>query len=127
MAEFGTAAQHPLGAVFVDELSSLRFPAGSMAPKVEAVCDFVRVAGARAAIGALQDLQAIFEGTAGTQVRRPEAPGTRTESPQLEWTSLTERTAPCHRASASAAVATTRPAFQPGALPPDGGAIDRVS
>ena len=70
MADFGTHAQRSIGDIYVDDLSLLGFPAGSMGPKVKAVCDFVGATGARAAIGALEDLQAVFEGTAGTQVRR---------------------------------------------------------
>ncbi len=49
-------------------LESLTFAAGSMGPKVEAACDFVRVTGGRAGIGALEDAAAIIEGTAGTLV-----------------------------------------------------------
>ncbi|QNN52803.1 carbamate kinase [Nocardioides mesophilus] len=44
------------------------FPAGSMGPKVEAVCRFVEVTGDMAAIGRLEDAVAIIEGTAGTVV-----------------------------------------------------------
>jgi carbamate kinase len=49
-------------------LRRLAFPAGSMGPKVEAVCRFVERTGRRAAIGALQDAAAILAGTAGTLV-----------------------------------------------------------
>ena len=38
-----------------------------MGPKVEAVCRFAE-AGGRAAIGSLEDLDALIEGKAGTQV-----------------------------------------------------------
>ncbi len=44
------------------------FPAGSMGPKVEAACLFARETGKAAAIGALKDLKAIVEGTAGTTI-----------------------------------------------------------
>ena len=44
------------------------FPAGSMGPKVEAVCRFVEATGHRAAIGRLEDIAALIDGTAGTQV-----------------------------------------------------------
>jgi carbamate kinase len=50
------------------ELESLGFAAGSMGPKVEAACAFVRETGGRAAIGALADLERIAEGRAGTSV-----------------------------------------------------------
>jgi carbamate kinase len=39
-----------------------------MGPKVEAACEFVRRTGRRAAIGALDDVEAMVDGTAGTQV-----------------------------------------------------------
>lgn len=70
MAEFGTPRQRPLAEVSVDELTALEFPSGSMGPKVDAVCAFVRATGARAAIGALGEAEAVFAGTSGTQVRR---------------------------------------------------------
>jgi len=43
------------------------FEEGSMGPKVEAACDFVRRSGGRAVIGALSDLEGMVAGTAGTQ------------------------------------------------------------
>jgi carbamate kinase len=51
-----------------DELEALGFAAGSMGPKVEAACAFVRETGGRAAIGALGDLERIAAGEAGTLV-----------------------------------------------------------
>ena len=71
MADFGTPDQRPLGEVSVGELESLQVPAGSMGPKVAAVCEFVRATGARAAIGSLDEALAVFCGTAGTQVQSP--------------------------------------------------------
>ena len=44
------------------------FASGSMGPKVEAACDFVRKAGGMAAIGTLENAAAILSGTAGTQI-----------------------------------------------------------
>ena len=44
------------------------FAAGSMGPKVEAVCRFVEATGQRAAIGRLEELAGLVDGTAGTQV-----------------------------------------------------------
>jgi carbamate kinase len=49
-------------------LRGCSFPAGSMGPKVEAVCRFVERTGGRAAIGLLGDIVGLLEGTAGTQV-----------------------------------------------------------
>lgn len=66
--DWGTRAARPLGRVTPDELERHAFPAGSMGPKVEAACAFVRSGGRRAAIGALDQLQALVEGSVGTQV-----------------------------------------------------------
>jgi carbamate kinase len=44
------------------------FPAGSMGPKVEAVCRFVEITGDMAGIGRLEDAAAILDGKAGTIV-----------------------------------------------------------
>jgi carbamate kinase len=46
----------------------MTFATGSMGPKVAAVCDFVERTGRRATVGALDDLQAILAGHAGTTV-----------------------------------------------------------
>jgi len=64
----GTAAASPIQAATPSELRRLRFPSGSMGPKVEAACRFVERGGARAAIGALEDASAVAAGDAGTQV-----------------------------------------------------------
>jgi carbamate kinase len=50
------------------ELRTLRFATGSMAPKVEAACRFAEAPGKTAAIGALEELVAVVDGVAGTQV-----------------------------------------------------------
>jgi carbamate kinase len=57
------------------ELREMRFPAASMAPKVEAACRFVEETGGVAAIGALEDAAAMLDGRAGTRIVRP--PGSR--------------------------------------------------
>jgi carbamate kinase len=44
------------------------FATGSMGPKVQAAIRFVERTGGRAAIGALEHIEAIVEGHAGTQV-----------------------------------------------------------
>jgi carbamate kinase len=66
--DWGTPAQRPLGRTTPQELERHAFASGSMGPKVEAACDFVRSTGHRAAIGALQDVEGMVEGTKGTQV-----------------------------------------------------------
>ena len=45
------------------------FPAGSMGPKVEAACRFAAATGGMAAIGCLDDAQALLDGSAGTIVK----------------------------------------------------------
>ncbi len=65
---WGTPEQRALGAVTSAELRAMDFPSGSMGPKVEAVCRFVERGGGRAAIGALDDIERLVAGSAGTQV-----------------------------------------------------------
>jgi carbamate kinase len=67
-ADWGTPHQRLLDRVTVDELRELSFPAGSMGPKVHAALRFVERTGRRAAIGALEHIEAIVQGRAGTQV-----------------------------------------------------------
>jgi carbamate kinase len=68
LAGFGTPAEEPLRDVTVARLEALNFPAGSMGPKVEAACRFVRNTGKRAAIGSLDDAAQVIDGTSGTQI-----------------------------------------------------------
>jgi carbamate kinase len=65
---WGTPEQRRLDRVTPAELRALPFPAGSMGPKVDAAARFVEATGKRAAIGGLSDIEAIVEGSAGTQV-----------------------------------------------------------
>jgi carbamate kinase len=65
---WGTADQRRIESVTPAELRRLEFAAGSMGPKVEAAARFVDATGKRAAIGALDDIEQIVNGTAGTQV-----------------------------------------------------------
>lgn len=58
-----------LGVVTPGELLAHDFAAGSMGPKVEAACDFVRATGRRAVIGPLVRIEAMLDGSAGTQVQ----------------------------------------------------------
>jgi len=69
MTDFGTPRERPIHEVSVDALDAVTFPPGSMGPKVQAVCQFVRATGSRGAIGSLENLAAVFAGTSGTQVR----------------------------------------------------------
>lgn len=72
-AGWGTASQKPINQTTVSELRRQDFAAGSMRPKVEAVCDFVEQTGKFAGIGALQDAVAILKGTKGTTLGASEA------------------------------------------------------
>ena len=66
--DFGSAEQSVIEEATPDELEALQFPAGSMGPKVDAACEFVRQTGNPAVIGALSDLSEILTGRAGTRV-----------------------------------------------------------
>ncbi|WP_110240072.1 carbamate kinase [Nocardioides gilvus] len=68
MSGFGTPTQEPIRRATPASLAGGQFAAGSMGPKVEAASRFVARTGATAAIGALDDAVAIFEGRAGTLV-----------------------------------------------------------
>ena len=69
VAGWGTAAAVELGRATPTQLRELSFPAGSMGTKVEAACRFAEQTGGLAAIGALDDAEAILAGRAGTQIR----------------------------------------------------------
>ncbi|MCD6638823.1 MAG: carbamate kinase [Nocardioides sp.] len=66
--DFGSDDAQRLAGVTPDDLVALVLPSGSMGPKAQAAAEFVRATGCRAAIGALADIAAIVDGTAGTQV-----------------------------------------------------------
>ena len=65
--DWGTEDAHRIERTTPDEIEKYEFAAGSMGPKVEAAADFVSRTGQRAVIGALADIPAMVEGTAGTQ------------------------------------------------------------
>jgi carbamate kinase len=65
---WGTPEQRKLDQVTPAELDGHDFAAGSMGPKVKAAIRFVEHTGMRAAIGGLEQIEAIVAGTAGTQV-----------------------------------------------------------
>jgi carbamate kinase len=66
--DYGTPAARPIHRAAPADLRALKLPAGSMGPKVEAVCRFVELTGGTAAIGSLRDTDAILTGKAGTIV-----------------------------------------------------------
>lgn len=66
--DYGKPEQRILKRATPAELRAWKFPAGSMGPKVEAVMDFVEKTGKRAVIGALEDIEKIVNGEAGTVI-----------------------------------------------------------
>jgi carbamate kinase len=66
--DFGTPQQRMLGQVTTSELKQHNFAAGSMGPKVAAAIQFAELTGKRAAIGTLNDIEAIVDGRKGTNV-----------------------------------------------------------
>lgn len=64
--EFGTPDAAPITRATPAMLRREQFPAGSMGPKVDAVCRFVELTGDMAAIGGLDDAVDIVAGKAGT-------------------------------------------------------------
>jgi len=72
-ADWGTPQQRLIERCTPDELERYEFAAGSMGPKVAAASRFVRATGRRAAIGSLEEIEAIVAGTAGTSVVAGEA------------------------------------------------------
>ncbi|HJS27176.1 MAG TPA: carbamate kinase [Actinomycetota bacterium] len=67
-ADWGTPEQRRLERVTANELGASEFAAGSMGPKVQAAVRFVEATGKRSAIGSLEQIEAIVDGEAGTQV-----------------------------------------------------------
>jgi carbamate kinase len=68
MRDFGTPHQTEIAHTTPHQLRAIEFAAGSMGPKVEAVCRFVETTGDMAAIGKLDEAQRILDGSAGTIV-----------------------------------------------------------
>jgi carbamate kinase len=73
---WGEPSQERIGVTSVEELRSLSLPAGSMGPKVEAICRFAERSGGFAAIGSLDSARATLSGAAGTCIEaRADASG----------------------------------------------------
>ncbi|MGK4474896.1 carbamate kinase [Aeromonas molluscorum] len=66
--DWGKPTQHPLRTTSPDDLAGIPFDAGSMGPKIEASCEFVRATQGRVGIGCLEDGLAILKGEAGTSI-----------------------------------------------------------
>jgi len=73
--QYGTQQARPIRLATPSVLRALRFPAGSMGPKVDAACRFVEATGAMAAIGRLDDAEALLYRKAGTIVAAEPAAG----------------------------------------------------
>lgn len=78
--DYGMPNQRALHEIGVAELATLRFPAGSMGPKVMAAGRFVEATKGRAAIGSLDEAAAVIAGTAGTQIVTQVRPSAMTAS-----------------------------------------------
>ncbi|MBD1564581.1 carbamate kinase [Vibrio sp. S12_S33] len=68
--DWGKPTQHALRSTTPSELANYQFDAGSMGPKIEASCEFIKQGGKVVGIGALQDGLRILEGQAGTNITR---------------------------------------------------------
>lgn len=66
--DFGTPSAREIRETSVAELRALNLPDGSMWPKVTAACDFAEATDHLAAIGRLQDAEALLSGSSGTVV-----------------------------------------------------------
>ena len=65
---WGTEAQKAIRETTPEKLRASEFAAGSMGPKVQAACWFVERTGGVAAIGSINDTQALIRGEVGTRV-----------------------------------------------------------
>ncbi|MGM9488236.1 carbamate kinase [Ideonella sp. YS5] len=66
--DWGTAHARAIRRASPEALQALPLAAGSIAPKVEAACDFARATGNPAVIGSLDDIERLLCGQAGTWV-----------------------------------------------------------
>jgi carbamate kinase len=66
--DWGTPKARPIRCGSPDAFRELVFAEGSMAPKVEAGCEFVTRTGGQAGIGQLKDAVNILKGSAGTLI-----------------------------------------------------------
>ncbi|KLV02228.1 carbamate kinase [Photobacterium aquae] len=66
--DWGKPTQTALRSTTPTELSQYAFDAGSMGPKIDASCEFIRKGGKLVGIGSLEDGLAILKGDAGTNI-----------------------------------------------------------
>ena len=72
-SDWGTPQQAAIRRASPEALGRTEFAAGSMGPKVRAACSFVEQTGGLAAIGAIEDTEALIRGEAGTVIARDAA------------------------------------------------------
>lgn len=68
--DWGKPTQHALRGTTPTELAKYQFDAGSMGPKIEASCEFIKQGGKVVGIGSLEDGLRILQGTAGTNITK---------------------------------------------------------
>jgi carbamate kinase len=68
MRDFGTPHAERIATTTANDLRQVSFPAGSMGPKIDAVCRFVERTNGFAAIGSLADAPQLLTGERGTQI-----------------------------------------------------------
>lgn len=68
--DWGKPTQNALRCTSPSELSKYEFEAGSMGPKVQASCEFIKQGGKLVGIGSLEDGVRILQGVAGTNIIR---------------------------------------------------------
>lgn len=66
--DYGTPQQRAIRAAHPDAIEEFGFETGSMGPKIQGACRFVRETGRRSAIGRLRHLAEIVEGQSGTLI-----------------------------------------------------------
>lgn len=69
VADYGTDRARPIDEVSPAELRSTSWAAGSMGPKIDAVCRFVEQTGRAAHIGSLAEAARVVAGRSGTTIR----------------------------------------------------------
>lgn len=68
--DWGKPTQHALRSTNPSELAKYQFDTGSMGPKIEASCEFIKQGGKVVGIGSLEDGLRILQGTAGTNITK---------------------------------------------------------
>jgi carbamate kinase len=66
--DWGTPTQRRVEKATPKDLDGMDLPAGSMGPKAAAAAEFVAATGKRAAIGSLDGIDALVDGSGGTQI-----------------------------------------------------------